>query len=174
MSLDPDGSGTSSATVIGGRDKLFGGSGDDTLYGEGTVLGSSTAVLEGSGDQLFGGSGNDTLWGDGTAEASTPEDASLAGGADVFVFDTTDGRDTVMDFRRSDGDRLDLRGTGLDWTRFDSNGNGALDGADRFVTVSDGALRLDLGQAAGASGPGLNVVALMGVETLREIDLLFL
>lgn len=55
-------------------------------------------------DSLNGGSGNDIISGG-------PGDDILKGGAgaDVFVFnDIMDGNDTVLDFRASDGDTLDL------------------------------------------------------------------
>ena len=75
---------------LAGNDRINGRAGDDWLYG-------------GAGkDQITGGGGADRLKG--------------GGGADVFVFtsikDSTiaaSGRDTIGDFSRKDGDRIDLK-----------------------------------------------------------------
>lgn len=85
---------------LDGNDGLVGGGGDDRLYG-------------GSGrDSLTGGSGDDVLSGGLDAD-------SLDGGAgaDRFVYtavtDSTvdpEGRDTILRFRTSEGDRIDLSG----------------------------------------------------------------
>lgn len=75
-----------------GRDRLLGEDGQDALYGEGGL------------DTLRGGAGND--WIEGQAGNDV-----LAGdaGSDRFVFGRGEGRDTVLDFDPSDGDRLDLQ-----------------------------------------------------------------
>ncbi len=72
-----------------GSDRLVGTVGDDMLSAR-----AGNDQLEGGAgrDRLDGGAGNDTLWG-GAA-------------ADVFVFDG--GRDRLMDFRASEGDRLQI------------------------------------------------------------------
>lgn len=78
-----------------GADRLYGGVGDDILYGH---AGSDT---------LHGELGRDTLSGDGTI--------AVYRGADYFTFtsiaDSTplaSGQDTILDFSRSDGDKIDL------------------------------------------------------------------
>ncbi|MFM5818959.1 Ig-like domain-containing protein, partial [Aeromonas sanarellii] len=98
-----------------GNDILFGGSGNDTLYGE-----SGSDVLSGGSgnDTLYGGTGNDVLSGGlgndilvgGLGDDILKGDA----GADTFTWlkgDTEAGKvakDYIVDFSKSEGDRLDL------------------------------------------------------------------
>lgn len=84
-----------------GNDIIRGGPEAQTLLG-----GNGSDRLDGAGgaDVLEGGQGRDTLTG--------------GSGADVFVFtpDAMAERDTVTDFRQSDGDRVDLSAfAGLDF-----------------------------------------------------------
>ncbi|MCX7932907.1 MAG: calcium-binding protein, partial [Rhodovarius sp.] len=70
------------------------------------------------GSLLDGGRGHDTLWGSAFSDTlrGGPGDDVLYGfgGADLFVFDTPGwGRDRISDFRPEEGDRLDLRGSGV-------------------------------------------------------------
>lgn len=91
----------------GGDDSVFGGQGDDIVQGGAGAdyvlgdLGRDT-VLGGQGaDTVFGGAGDDYLSGD------LGDDVLVAGaGADVFNFNGGGGRDVVMDFSHSDGDRV--------------------------------------------------------------------
>ncbi|MBL0513196.1 retention module-containing protein [Aeromonas media] len=98
-----------------GNDILFGGSGNDTLYGE-----SGSDVLSGGSgnDTLYGGTGNDVLSGGlgndiligGVGDDILKGDA----GSDTFTWlkgDTVAGsvaKDYVVDFSKSEGDKLDL------------------------------------------------------------------
>jgi Ca2+-binding RTX toxin-like protein len=76
----------------GGSDRLSGGAGDDTLSG-GT--GSDTLSGGDGSDRLAGGAGNDVLTG--------------GAGRDAFVFTSAaDGNDRVQDFRRAEGDKIDI------------------------------------------------------------------
>lgn len=117
---------------------LDGGRGDDRLVAKG-----GDDVLSGGGgdDRLLGGKGRDRL--DGGAGRDTLKGG---GAADSFVFDAlSDSRrgsaDTILDFRRGQGDRIDL--SGLDAVRgvagdqaFDFIGTaafGGLAGELRFV-----------------------------------------
>ena len=79
---------------------IKGNAGNDTLLG---LAGNDTLFGDAGNDVLNGGAGNDTLTG--------------GAGADQFVFQTlrdstvkATGRDKIMDFRQSEGDRIDLRG----------------------------------------------------------------
>jgi Ca2+-binding RTX toxin-like protein len=54
------------------------------------------------------------LWGDGDV-STMGGTAVLVGGADVFVFRSGHGQDRVEDFRRGDGDVIELSRTGLCW-----------------------------------------------------------
>jgi VCBS repeat-containing protein len=102
----------------GGNDSINGGLGVDRIYGgEGndTLLGSNGAdsVYGGSGnDRIISGLGADQLWG-GT-------------GADVFVFTRQQSnnqvisvdsnvteKDTIRDFSRVEGDKIDVSGLGI-------------------------------------------------------------
>ena len=81
----------------GGDDALWGGNGNDTLNG-----GMGNDVLRGfaGDDSLIGGAGNDQLVG--------------GVGADRFVFDLAGwGYDQVFDFNRAEGDKIDMRGSGV-------------------------------------------------------------
>lgn len=97
-------------------DTFWGGNGDDTLYGN---RGADKIGGGRGNDRLMGGAGNDVLKGDaGNDELSggAGADVLLGGrGADMFVFSTAKdstvaaaGRDTVRDFSRGQGDKIDL------------------------------------------------------------------
>lgn len=80
------GSGTANLTLNGGSgaDVLVGGAGNDSLSGQG------------GNDVLAGAAGSDTLTG--------------GAGADRFDYNSiTDGIDTIVDFKRAEGDKLDIR-----------------------------------------------------------------
>ncbi|MGL6571102.1 retention module-containing protein [Aeromonas caviae] len=108
----------------GGDDFLYGGAGNDTLFGG---SGNDTLYGESGNDRLYGGSGNDTLYG-GTGNdilsGGLGNDILIGGagndilmgdaGADTFTWlkgDTEAGKvakDYVVDFSKSEGDKLDL------------------------------------------------------------------
>lgn len=102
-----------------GNDSLWGGDNNDTLYGndgEDRLFGDdgNDYLSGGNGnDSLEGGDGFDTLYGaddDDRLTGGMGRDSMKGGnGADTFVFLTSDDyRDTVVDFKQSQGDRLDL------------------------------------------------------------------
>jgi Ca2+-binding RTX toxin-like protein len=88
-------------------ERLTGSSHADKLYGNG----GANLLTGGAGnDVLNGGSGNDVLHG-----GSGADDLVGGAGADIFVFKaradstvSTSGRDTILDFSGTGGDRLDL------------------------------------------------------------------
>lgn len=96
---------------------LYGGAGNDTLTGgnsnESLMGGDGKDILKGGVgiDYLFGGSGDDVLIGGGSRDV-------LKGGlgADTFKFNfiTDSGfiaaRDSIVDFNRAQGDKIDLSG----------------------------------------------------------------
>lgn len=96
-----------------GSDELYGGAGHDALEG-----GSGADVLEGD-------SGDDEIYGDG--------------GADVFVFKSGHGDDTIHDFT-SGGDRIDL-------TAF----FGIQDIDDLHITYGDDGTTIDLTEHGGGT-----------------------
>ncbi len=111
-----------------GADTLLGGAGDEILYGSG------------GNDTLTGGLGYDQLVG-GT-------------GADVFRFDAAGwGCDQIFDFNRAEGDRIDLRGSGVTSTA----------GFDAFQVVLGNTLPT-LGTAQ---------IDVYGVTNLQASDFLF-
>lgn len=103
--------------LIGGTDKdrLFGGGGGDTLYGDAGY------------DRLFGGSGNDKLFGGKGPDVMTGD-----AGSDVFMFsdgDTAAARDMadiIADFRRPEGDSINLE---------DIDGDTTLGGDQKFKFI---------------------------------------
>ncbi|MFG0873162.1 type I secretion C-terminal target domain-containing protein, partial [Aeromonas media] len=80
-----------------GNDILFGGSGNDTLYG-----GTGNDVLSGGlgNDILTGGVGDDILKGDAGADTFTWQKGDTVAGSVA--------KDYVVDFSKSEGDKLDL------------------------------------------------------------------
>lgn len=165
-----------------GNDIIDGGGGDDVIKsdsGDDYVFGGY-----GGADRIDGGSGNDRLGGGfagGYGQRGSDNDILKGGkGQDIFEarfwFDPDrpgyetpmlgPHEDTILDFR-SGQDRLDIvvyrdNGAG-DFTfrrggfdLFDSNGDGVLDGRDRFVEVSGSGrkatLTLDVGGALEAAG----------------------
>lgn len=114
--------GSSGADAISGsreEDVLDGKAGSDTLKGGG---GNDTLVGGSGNDLLYGDSGNDRLYG------GTGIDGLTGGaGADRFIFKSETelgkartGTDTIHDFSRKQGDKIDL--TGIDANKkFDGN-----------------------------------------------------
>lgn len=101
----------------GSDDKLMGKDGDDSLDGG---AGNDKLIGGAGADTIRGGDGDDMLWGDETKRSSTVEDA------DVFVFDSDDGNDRVMDFQ-DDIDTIFLEGSnGTDFTVTDVKGGNVL------------------------------------------------
>ena len=110
-----------------GADQLFGGEGNDKLYG-----GDGNDILDGGTgkDELYGGAGNDTLYGGNGADkliGGEGNDILIGGkkgdtltggdGSDLFVYSKIsdsafsagwDGWDEITDFKRSEGDKIDL------------------------------------------------------------------
>lgn len=81
-----------------GNNLLFGDKGDDNLIG---LQGNDIILGAGGNDTLAGGSGNDTLAGHT--------------GADTFVFSSPyDGSDSITDFDREEGDKIQISSTGFD------------------------------------------------------------
>ncbi len=73
----------------------------------------TTVIEEGGDDYLDGGAGNDTLYGEGGNDIlviGLGADTATGGtGADVFKVTAIDTlRDTIMDFKASEGDKIDL------------------------------------------------------------------
>lgn len=83
----------------------------------GRAMSGSTVEVLTSIENLVGGSGNDTLTGDGTAnvlDGGRGNDLLVGSlGADSFVFGNQFGSDTVGDFSSADGDVIDLSAFGL-------------------------------------------------------------
>ncbi len=98
------GSGDDNVNALRGNDRVFGDGGDDTLRGDG------------GRDRLFGGADEDRLFGGDRADdlngGTGADRLSGGGGGDRFDYDRlAEVRgDTILDFSRAEGDRLDLAG----------------------------------------------------------------
>ena len=167
----------------GGNDTIRGNAGDDRLAGDA----GRDLVLGGTGDDVLrGGAGRDTLRGDSgndVLHGGFAADVLTGGyGADRFVFasaaeSTASALDRVQDFRRSQGDRIDL--SALDAQRgvaghqaFDLIGTGRFSGAAGELRwqAAGGGLRL----AADTDGDRQAdfVLHLAGITALRPADLI--
>ena len=133
------GSGAFNGTGIALRNILAGNTGNNTLSGLG---GNDTLNGSGGNDLLIGGVGADTQTGGGGADKfqfKTKADSTVAVG----------GRDTILDFVRSQGDRMDL--TALD-AKVRKAGNQAFD----FIGAS--AFGGEAGELRFSKGPGSTLV----------------
>lgn len=128
------GTGNKEANWIAGTDganTLDGAAGNDTLLGHG------------GNDRLIGGAGSDMLTG--------------GAGADRFIFTSaadaplSGSRDTIADFSRAEGDRIDL-------SAIDANGSDAGSGTFKLVSAFDGS-------------HGALVVAAQGTQWLVQGDI---
>ncbi|KQU08359.1 calcium-binding protein [Rhizobium sp. Leaf453] len=118
-----DHSGSSYADDIVGSildDRLYGFGGDDEIR---AGAGNDVLVGENGNDALFGGVGNDVISGGTGADFLTG-----GAGADTFTYMTNlanprlpdstmhaAGRDTILDFARTHGDKIDLSGVDADY-----------------------------------------------------------
>ncbi|WP_313305939.1 retention module-containing protein [Stutzerimonas balearica] len=95
------GSASSTHSGAAGDDYLSGGAGDDLLYG---LQGNDTLDGGTGNDLLVGGAGDDILIG------GLGDDQLTGGsGADTFTWKAGDlGKDSILDFNASEGDRIDL------------------------------------------------------------------
>lgn len=95
----------------GGDDTAAGENGDDNLYGD---AGHDFLMGDNGNDDLFGGIGNDTLLGGANHDVLNGGDGNdkMTGGThdDTFKFTYNDlgDIDTITDFRRSEGDKINL------------------------------------------------------------------
>jgi len=126
-----------------GNDQLWGQEGNDTVYGGAglDVLGGGDGV-----DLLYGQDADDYIYGDAGddyVDGGAGTDNVFGGaGADQFAFRADSGVDVVGDFNRTDGDRIDLRGTTI--TAFSQiQSLLSQSGSDAVLTLASGAqLRL--------------------------------
>ncbi|MGE3738015.1 MAG: calcium-binding protein [Geminicoccaceae bacterium] len=165
--------GDAQGDTIAGFEHLSGGYGNDTLVGNNIA------------NRLSGGAGNDTLRGGGGADViggGIGRDQMWGGsGADTFFFSspsdsgtTAATRDRIMDFSRSQGDRIDL---GIDdWTGtpgipnpFEFRGqNGFTDERQVRFVHQDGDTIVQV-NLSGASGAEL-AIQIEGIVNLQASD----
>ena len=159
------GGGSDSIFAGAGADRLNGGGGNDFLYGDD----GADLLFGGDGaDRLYGGNGPDRLNG------GTGGDFLVGGdGADRFVYDSVRADntptgfsiDTIFDFSRAEGDRIDLSGIDGNWSApgdqglryigrgaFSENGRGevqiVISAGDTYVQIDangDGGVDLGFG-----------------------------
>lgn len=120
-----------------GHDVIVGYTGDDILYG-----GTGNDFVQGGrgDDSLYGGSGNDLLMG--------------GRGADTFGYrERNFGEDTILKFKRGEGDKIDFRGSGLTWSDL------------KISDIAGGGVMVDAG--------GGNRIRIQTADSLTQTDFLF-
>lgn len=141
-----------SSRAVGGADTITAGDfSRNLMYGDAA---SASGSVTGGRDLLISGTGSDTMWGDfGVIAAGS----KVTTAQDTFFFqlDTVNGsgQDFIMDFRRSDGDKINL-------SEFNF---GSI--ADVQMTVTGGNTIINLGNA--------NDVTVVGVTNLVSTDFIF-
>ena len=126
-------------TITGGVFNVLGSNFNDTISG--------TA----SNDILNGGSGNDTISGRAGND-------SLTGGvgADIFVYADAGGADTVTDFNRAEGDKIDLTGVSSVSSFADIQSKASVIGGNTVIDFGGG-----------------NTLILSGVPSVQPSDFVF-
>ncbi|EHK59128.1 calcium-binding protein [Allomesorhizobium alhagi] len=104
--------------MIGGADLLWGGGGDDVIYGDFAEIGTAGKVTAGN-DTIYGGAGDDRIYGDGT------DDTKSTGGDDRLFGEA--GNDNI------------LGGTGNDLLDGGAGNDNLLGGAGNDTYVIDSA-----------------------------------
>jgi trimeric autotransporter adhesin len=149
-------------TSVANIEKVIGGSGDDTLTGNGL---DNRLDGQGGADTLDGGAGSDAVLGGDGADviyASAGNDA-LQGqnGADTFIWTAADGRDTFNG--GADTDTVNLTGSAVADVA-DANWNGStITGLLNNALVDIETVNLDLGDG-GAGGDWLRYNTSSGVS----------
>ncbi|MFN3512359.1 MAG: family 16 glycosylhydrolase [Phenylobacterium sp.] len=143
-------SGAGNDTAQGGKDGdlIYGGAGDDIVYGnlgEDTLWGGAgNDTIRGGqdNDSVHGGDGNDWLAGD-------RGDDTIFGGAGADTFHSFEGAglDRILDFKLSEGDRIELP-AGTAWTLSQA-------GADAVIHLADAQIVLVGVSAASLTGDWL-------------------
>lgn len=143
-----------------GANVLNGGAGADTLQGG---VGNDRLVGGAGNDRIVGGAGADRLIGNQGADVLTG-----GMGPDTFVFaflsesrPSSGQRDVVTDFRRAQGDRIDLSQIDADFTGM---------GNQRFDFLGDRAFTGDAGEVRAVQA-GQNTLVMADVDGDRTADL---
>ena len=115
----------------------------------------------GGDDTLISGTTTDDMYGDGGSMTN-----DFIGGADTFVFLPNNYRDTVFDFRSSDGDKIDLTALNI----------GSFGALEAHMSIQDGSeygvafnTLIDLGAAVGGAA-GVDTLIVVGVSNLQATD----
>ncbi len=172
-------------TGAGGNDSLIGAAGADSLFGDdgndSLRAGADNDYLEGGAgnDSLAGDTGNDTVLGgagadtvngggnDDVVNGGTGSDMLIGGtGIDIFVFDTTDGIDTITDFR-SGMDKIDVSNIAA----FTFIGGAAFSAAGQLRFFNNGGTQTLAGDIDGDGIADFSVL-LSGVVTVVAGDLI--
>ena len=157
-----------------------GGSGSDTLKNVENLTGSNyadTLIGSAGNNVLNGGAGNDTLIGGLGADQLTG-----GTGADKFVFNsltemglTSTTRDTITDFKTSEGDKIDLQGVDANTVLAGDQAFTFLGAVSAFTGDSTGKLRFDaathiLYGSTDADTAAEFAIVLTGVNSLSATD----
>jgi Ca2+-binding RTX toxin-like protein len=132
--------------------ELGSGDGENLLVGDANYMGWGS---QGGNDTLISGTGNDLMFGDAVY------DEGGSGGADRFVFGVSNGEDTIFDFSKAEGDKIDLTALKYNPQIRSFTGMNA-PATDRIVSDGDGGtlIRLDMIW----SNSGSNTIHLVGVD----------
>jgi Ca2+-binding RTX toxin-like protein len=135
-----------------GSDLLFGDAGNDIVWGN---LGNDTCVGGEGNDQVRGGQGDDVLYGGAGNDFISGDrgnDTETGGaGADIFHTSQDAGIDRVLDFRLSEGDRVQLD-PGTTYTLAQVGDDAVIDlgGGNQMILVGVSTLSLTPGWIFGA------------------------
>ncbi|MEL7097887.1 MAG: hypothetical protein AAGM84_03580 [Pseudomonadota bacterium] len=167
INAGPDGD---TITITGTIDSIIRlGSGADTLDLSAATVNGGLARGGADNDTMIGSAGADRLFGDAGDDTITGGSGRdfLVGraGADVFVFDSGDSiqsaRDYIRDFRKTDGDKIDVSAIA---TVF--NGSGSFSGTAGEVIVIGRSVRVD----EDGDGVGDTFISLQGSIALTASD----
>lgn len=144
--------GNDTITSSGLSSRLEGGADNDLLIGSSQGFGTGGTLLL-APDDLLGGAGDDSLWGARGADELTGGTGAdtfgyAAGDSGQTVVGTFTAFDTIADFNRAEGDRIDLSAIDADLLVAGDQAFDELLPAGSVVPITPGSLRYTVGAGA--------------------------